>query len=277
VSNVIGLGEMGSAVANEFKKYPPYTVYNITVGSKRTYGKKTYIKEQKTAEKYEEKCPSLKNFLKNVKGEVLFVVDGAELVSAASLKILSHIKNCDITILYIRSDSNLLSKPERLNETTVRGVLQEYARSAVFEKMILVDVGIIANTLTGLTVKNYHTKIREAVVSTLHMIEVFSRTKPALGSSKEPHEAARLITVGHMDMTTGKENLFFPLDYPREKCYYYAINEEKLETDSSLLDTINTQVAATTHENMDVSYGIYSTQYEEDYVYVVSRSSAIQN
>lgn len=277
MSNIVGLGEMGSAVANEFKKYPPYTVYNIAVGDKRTYGKKTYIKEQKTAEKYEEKCPSLKNFLKNVKGDVLFIVDGAELVSATSLRILSHIKKCNITVLYIKSDSNLLSKQGEMNEGLVRGVLQEYARSAVFEKMILVDIGIIANTLTGLTVKNYHTKVREAVVSTLHMIEVFSRTKPAFGSTKLPHEAARLITVGHMDMSTGKENMFFPLDYPREKCYYYAINEEKLETDSSLLDTINTQVANATHENVDVSYGIYSTQYEGDYIYVVSRSSAIQN
>ena len=102
MSNIVGLGEMGSAVANEFKKYPPYTVYNIAVGDKRTYGKKTYIKEQKTAEKYEEKCPSLKNFLKNVKGDVLFIVDGAELVSATSLRILSHIKKCNITVLYIK-------------------------------------------------------------------------------------------------------------------------------------------------------------------------------
>jgi len=276
MSNIIGLGETGTAIANEFKKYPPYTVYNITVGSKRTYGKKTYIKEQKTAEKYEEACPSLKSFLKGVKDDVLFVVDGAELVSAASLRILSHVKRCNITILYVRSESKLLSREEKLNEATVRGVLQEYARSAVFEKIILVDVPIIANTLSGLTVKNYHSKIREAVASTLHMVEVFSRSKPALGSEKSPHPAARLVTIGHMDMKTGKENLFFPLDYPRERCYYYAINEKKLETDASLLDKVNEQVAAAAHENMDVSYGIYSTQYEEDYVYVVSRSSAIQ-
>lgn len=276
MSSVIGLGEVGSAVAGEFKKYPPYTVYTITVGDKRTYGKKTYIKKQKTAEEYEEKCPSLKNFLKNVKGDVLFIVDGAELVSAVSLRVLSHIKQCNITILYVKSELSLLSAEEKMNEATVRGVLQEYARSAVFEKMILVDVPIIANTLSGLTVKNYHSKIREALASTLHMVEVFSRSKPALGSEKEPHPAARLITVGHMDMKTGKENLFFPLDYPRERCYYYAINEDKLENDSNLLDKINEQVAAAAHESMDVSYGIYSTQYEEDYVYVVSRSSAIQ-
>jgi len=277
MSSVIGLGEVGSAVANEFKKYPPYTVYTITVGDKRTYGKKTYIKKQKTAEKYEEKCPSLKNFLKNVKGDVLFIVDGAELASAASLRILSHIKQCNITILYVKSETKFLSAEEKMNEATVRGVLQEYARSAVFEKIILVDVPIIANTLSGLTVKNYHSKIRESLASTLHMVEVFSRSKPALGSEKAPHPAARLVTVGHMDMKTGKENLFFPLDYPRERCYYYAINEDKLENDSSLLDKINEQVSAAAHDNMDVSYGIYSTQYEKDYVYVVSRSSAIQN
>jgi len=276
MSAVIGLGSVGTALANEFKKYPQYVVYSISVGDKRTYGKKTYIKEQRSAEQYEDKCPSMRKFLKGVKGDILFVVDGAELVSAATLKILSYVKHCDINILYICSESKFLSKEERLNEVAVRGVLQEYARSAVFNKMMLVDIPIVGATLSDLTVKTYHSKIREAIVSTLHMVEVFSRTSPDLGSQREPHEAARLVTIGCMDMSTGKENMFFPLNYPREKYYYYAINENKLETDSTLLGKINEQVSKGTHENLHVSYGIYSTEYAEDYVYVVSRSSAIQ-
>lgn len=276
MSTVIGLGIQGCAIANEFKKYTPYTVYNISVGSKRTYGKNFYIKEQEEPEQYEEKCPPLKNFFKNVKDDVLFIVDGAEIISAASLQILSHIKHCKIRILYVRSEAKYLSKEQKLNECAVRGVLQEYARSAVFDMITFVDVPLIGSTLTGLTVKNYHSKINEVLVSTLHMIEVFSRTNPALGSQKEPHPAARISTFGFMDSETGKENMFFPLDFPREKCYYYAINEEKLETDSELLGRINEQTSRVVHDGVDVSYGIYSTEYEEDYVYVVFRSSAIQ-
>ena len=43
-------------------------IFNISVGDKRVYGKNAYIKEQKKAEQYENKCPSLKSFLKNTSG-----------------------------------------------------------------------------------------------------------------------------------------------------------------------------------------------------------------
>ena len=277
MSNVIGLGKEGTAIANEFKKYPQYTVYNILVGTKKTYAKTKYLKEQETPEDYEKKCPSFKSFFKRVTGDVLFVLDGTELVSAASLHILSHIKHCNISILYVRPEIKFLSELERLNQAAIYGVLQEYCRSAVFEKMILVDTPIIGATLKGLTVKAYHSKIREAIASTLHMIEVYSRTASDLGNQPKPHPAARLMTVGTMDIDTGKENLFFPLDYPREKCYYYAINEKKLDSDSGLLGRITAQVSECIEPEVGVSYGIYSTEYEDDYVFVATRSSAIQN
>jgi len=272
MSVVIGLGEEACAVANVFKEYPQYEVYNILVGNKRAHGKTKYIKGQSSPVLYEEKCPSFKNFFRAVKGEVLFIVDGADIISAASLRVLSYIKNCNISVLYLHTSSD---KPS-LNEATVYGVLQEYARSAVFEKMTIVDIPTVATALPNLTVASYHKKIRETLVSTLHMLEVYTHTKPVLSNFSSPHETSRLLTVGIVDMATGKENLFFPLDYPREKWYYYAINKEKLNEDSELLGKIETQAALTAHDNLTTSYGIYSTEYEQDYVFAVARSSAIQ-
>ena len=40
--------------------------------------------------------------------------------------------------------------------------------------------------------------------------------------------------------------------------------------------SIKTQVKESSSENTAVSYGIYSTQYQEDYVYTMGHSSTIQ-
>ena len=276
MSTVIGLGEEGCALANVFKNYPQYNVYNVLVGNKRTLGKTKYIKEQKSPEDYEANCPSFKNFFKAAKGDVLFVLDASDISSAASLRILSYIKNCNISILYLRTQTSSLSEQASLNEAVVYGVLQEYARSAVFEKMIIIDIPTVASALSNLTVASYHERIRETIVSTLHMLEVYTHTKPVLSNFSSPNEASRLLTVGIVDMATGKENLFFPLDFAREKWYYYAINKDKLDKDSELLGKIEAQAAVTTHDNLKTSYGIYSTEYEQDYVFAIARSSAIQ-
>jgi hypothetical protein len=276
MSNIIGLGESACALAKEFKKYPQYTVYNILTGDKRVYGKKFYIEPQDDPEQYEAQCPSLKKFLNSVADDVLFIVDGSEPVSATSLKILSEIRECNITILYLKTNIKMLSEREKLNEQMVRGVLQEYARSAVFEKIIFVDLDLVGTILPNMTVKTYYSTIRQTIASTLHMIEIFSRTAADHGTLATPHEASRILTIGIKDFETGEENMFFPLDYPREKCYYYAINEEKLATDVTLLEKINMQISEAAHDQTAVSYGIYSTNYADDYIYAAYRSSAIQ-
>ena len=54
--------------------------------------------------------------------------------------------------------------------------------------------------------------------------------------------------------------------------YYYAINKEKLETDGDILKKIREQIKS----EIETSYGIFSTNYDQDYVYTVANSSEIQ-
>ena len=54
--------------------------------------------------------------------------------------------------------------------------------------------------------------------------------------------------------------------------YYYAINKEKLETDGDILKKIREQIKS----EVETSYGIFSTNYDQDYVYTVAHSSDIQ-
>ena len=72
--NIIGLGKAGCAIADGFAQYPEYNIYKIDVNIS---GERCLsIKKQQGPEDYESKCPSLKTFFKNVKGDTIVVIGG---------------------------------------------------------------------------------------------------------------------------------------------------------------------------------------------------------
>ena len=50
--------------------------------------------------------------------------------------------------------------------------------------------------------------------------------------------SARMSTFSLLNYETGEEKLFFDLDIPREKRYYYGVPEKTLQTDGTLLKKI---------------------------------------
>ena len=55
------------------------------------------------------------------------------------------------------------------------------------------------------------------------------------------------------------------------------INKEKLEKDNDLLKKVTGNVRSRSEGNtINTSFGIYSTSYEEDYVYMVANATLIQ-
>ena len=58
--------------------------------------------------------------------------------------------------------------------------------------------------------------------------------------------------------------------------YYFGINEEKLRTEENLFRTITNKVKARITDETKVSFGIYPTKYEADYIYVEYFSPKIQ-
>ena len=63
---------------------------------------------------------------------------------------------------------------------------------------------------------------------------------------------------------------------PREVRNYYAVNRERLETDGAFLKELKKSMAAKLDGKTRISYGIYSTDYNDSYTYLVQRSSLIQ-
>ena len=86
-------------------------------------------------------------------------------------------------------------------------------------------------------------------------------------------ETLRLSTVVLVDAESKEEKLFYPLENIGEKKYYYMIREEDLKGDKEFLTKIRD---FTRNQASKASYSIWSTNYEQNYVYVCAYSSKIQ-
>jgi len=275
MDTIIGLGRAGCAIADKFAEYPQYKTYKLDVGLKRT--KTTFpLKEYKKIEDYEEKLPSLKTFFKDVGGDVLFVVAGGGKVSSASLVILEHLKRHKINILYIKPEMSILNEQQKKLERLSFHVFQEFTRSGLFERMYIVSNEKIEQTLGGISIKNYDEKINEMIVSTLHMINVYAHNKTLTNTFCELPIGTRISTIGMSDLEKNEDHMFFSLDNVSDIVYYYAYNSKKLEEDNTLFKKIKDSIKDKTKEGVRVTYGIFETDYEQDYIYCVNHSSVIQ-
>ena len=274
METIIGLGKAGCRIADRFAQYPQYDVYKMDVGLKRT--PRTYgFKAATSPEEYEDSVGSLKRFVKDVKGDVLFVVSGCGEISGASLRILEQIKKCNIHVLYIFSDPELLGETAQMQQRVTFNVFQQYARSGVFKKVVLIDNTQLEEILGDLPIIGFYEQLNELLVPTIHMVNVLSHGDSVMDNISPPHDVSRIVSYGLVDFESGEEKMFFNLDKVREKVYYYAINEKKLREQGGIHKKVIAQVKANA-ENTKTTYGIYPTQYDEDYVYCVAYSSNIQ-
>tara|TARA_Y100001937_G_C7070146_1_gene307968 strand:- start:23 stop:850 length:828 start_codon:yes stop_codon:yes gene_type:complete len=274
--NIIGLGDAGCNIAECFSQYSQYKIFKINVDIE---GKGCYnVPIFETAEEYESHdYPKIKSFLKGLKGDTLFIIGGSGKISCGSLRILENIKRLPVSILYIQPDIQLLDDTQKMQEKLVRNVIQEYARSGVFDKVCLVSNNSLDNIVGGAPIIGYFDALNEVLVPSLHMVNFFSNTKAVAGGIPRAKNTHRIYTVGLFDTQKNEEKMFFSLDNSRNKCYIYGVNEEKLKTDKKLMNKIKKQIESKKEENLDISYAIYPTDYEYDIGYVIERTPHIQN
>ena len=275
--NVIGLGQAGCNITDMLSAYPQYKTYKIDVGIE---GTRCYdVKRQKGPEEYEKNVPSMKTFFRGIKGETLFVIGGSGHISAMCLRVMEQIKDkCEISVLYIRPELSLLSKTKSLHERATFNVLQEFARSGLLKVLYLASNINLENILGEVPIIGYNNKVNELLVSTVHMINVFKNSDPVMGGIEEPAEASRIATFGISDIEGNEEKSFFSLDRAKEKCYIYSINEERLKTEGDLRKKIVSTVKAQAEtEDLKVSFGVFPTNYQQDYCYILNYTSIIQS
>jgi len=260
--NIVGLGNCGCNIAEEFTKYPQYNVFCIDTQSRQ--GKNFYlIPERDHPEEYERECPDLTNFL-NCNGEVIFILGGSGHISAASLRILEAIKHCKITILYIYEQPDLLSETGRLQQRASFHILQEYARSGIFEQIILVDNSSVSDIVGEVSIVDYYISINQTIAPAIHFLNVFNNSKPVMSTFYPFAPTSRIRTVGIVSVETGEEKMFFSLDSKTETRYYYAIGGQSLKEDATLNNKIRNQVR---EKDERTSFGIFETDYDNNFCY----------
>jgi hypothetical protein len=126
--------------------------------------------------------------------------------------------------------------------------------------------------------RKHYSTINQLISSTMHMINVFKNSDSEVDTLGKTIEAARVSTFSLVSYDNGEEKMFFDLDIPRDKCYYYGVPEKMLQSDGTLMKKISEQLKILKqYDKIKVSYGIYSTGYDVPYVYGLLNSSVVQN
>jgi hypothetical protein len=270
METIIGLGSAGCRIADKFTSYPQYEVYKIDskIKGENTFSLGTF----QTPEEYEKNVPDMCEFLKNISGDVLFIVSGGGKVSGALLQIMKQLKNCAIHVAYIKPDNNSLTKNNMLHEKVVFNVVQEYARSGLFKRVFLFDNALIENLIGDVPIMEYNDRLNDIIVTAIHYLNVFVNTEPVLNNYDPPKETQRICTLGILDLENNIENPFFSLDFVGNKCYYFSVPEQTLKTDGKLFKTIKEKIGSS-----GASYQVHSSKHNKIFVYFIENSSKIQN
>jgi hypothetical protein len=278
MQTVIGLGQAGCNIADQFKQYPQYKTIKIDVGLKKT--KQSFgLKRQTSPELYEEKLPKgmIKFLQEEVMSETLFITSCGT-VSGASLSILEKIKDkTNITIMYIIPQQTELVGDKKLQNNLLFNVFQEYSRSGLFNRVYLLDNHNISDIMGPVPIMKHWDSLNNLIVSTYHMINVFDHTPPVLTTATNRIKTARISTIGLMDFENNKERMFFSLDIPREKNYYYGVPNKQLEEDENLMEVIQNNLKTNIeHDKIKITYSVYSTEYDKLFAYCEKSSTLVQ-
>jgi len=273
--NVIGLGNAGCKIADLLGEHDPYVVYKIDPGLEKKKNNFSIARREKP-EDYESKLPTRTiSALRKIKGPVVLIVGGGGKISSAALRILECVQENPIEVMYIKPDPSVTSAASIGRDKITFGILQQYARSGVFERMYIVANADIEKAIGNVPVSTYYETINARIASTFHMLNVYKNTPANFSSFFEPDDISRISTIGVGSMDKVVDQMFFGIDYVGEKNYYFAINQKQLEQDPSLLNNIKRRVKQK-DKTIRVGFGVYPTPYEENYIYILASTKIIQ-
>jgi hypothetical protein len=283
---VLGIGTSTLAITSKFEEYSEYEILKFVPASLEDFvlkDVKNLIKVSclncKEPEDYEKnfdkkQFSSLKKYNKEEQ-EILVIVSGTEYFSSIILKMLEMVQKAQITILFLKTDLSKARKKNRIHQKVLMNILQEYARSGIFKEIILVDYAQIQKILGNVTIMDFLTKSTEMVVSSFHMINVLKNQVPVFGEEPNGEDFERISSLGIVDLETNEEEILFQIEPISSKSYLFFLNEKKIREDTTLLNKIDSQINQNT-ESAIISYSIYSSNFENDYVYVITRTGNLQ-
>lgn len=277
--NVLTIGNFSYHIAKLFDNLPQYNVYKIA-NLKIKEKKYKQFQQYSSPELYEKNCPSLNSFFKNIKGELLVILNGEEIISASVLSILGQIKDkCIVSIVYIKPDIEMLQQVQKLNERVVRNVLQEYAISNLFNKIILIDIVKLEKTLGNVPINKIQENINNTIFWSLHSINVFNNSIPIVTNKKNNLNSNNKIqTIEIFDLITKERKSFYDFNNIEEIEYLYNMKKDRVENDKDLYQDIKEEIKNNKkeNENCNIYFNVFSIDNNIEYAIILNRSNKVQ-
>jgi len=274
--SIIGIGNAASAIVQHFEVVDNYETYLLNDNIQKNTPSHFKLQSHIEPEDYEKNIPDLNKFFKNIRTRVQVFVMGASMSSNYVLGILEQIKDKKIDLFYIQPDVELLTGIPQLLEKITFGVLQEYARSGLFESITLISNLKLEQVLGEIPIKTYYEILNSSIFSTIHYLNYFEFSEPEIGACAKPAEINRIRTIAMLNMETLEEKWLFDLDSPRELCYYICINEKKLATEGTLhKKLVDLLKEKPKNAFRKLSYAIYETEHP-DFGFCVAHTNVVQ-
>jgi len=275
--NLVGFGSTACAIIDNLKMHSNYFCYKID-DEKQDKKNCAFLKidKQDSFRTHELGAPDVKKFFSKLGGEeTFFFVEGGSMMTGALLTTLEQIKEKSPIVVYIRPHRRLLNKEQALMERATYGILQELSRSAAIKRIILVDSAHVLRYTEGIKITEISNRLQQMVSDAFHMLNYVKNSEGVVNITETPQDINRISTFGYVDSKSGEEIYFYPLDSIREKVYYFAIAEdsESWNSHEKLLDNIEKQLE---DKQVDNSYKIISTTYDENHIYIEAFTNVVQ-
>lgn len=259
--SLIGIGNTGSRLVEKLSKYEQYSALTIDSGKE--------IREYKTPEEYEKKCPSFKKLFKNLEKEVYIFLSASGNISGALLRILEQLKDSNLNVVCVSSDPITLSSMGSLQQNLVVGVLQEYARSGMIENLYLIDNSKVEDIIGDVSLDEYWEKINETIAYIFDTFMYFKNTKSAMQFGDVENNIAKINTFAMLDEKNNKKTLY-DFKYITNEIYFFSINKNAISL-KEIKSFIQEQ-----SENKKVGTYIYETTNLDEITYVLVSTSIPQ-
>ena len=275
--SLLGIGTAGENIVNCFSNNKEYNCYVMSDNVERNTKYKRKIKYQANLEDYETSTPNLEKFFSSMEERVQVFLCGSARTANATLAILQQLKDKKIDIFYIEPDIDLLLGAAKLQERAIFSVLQQYARSGLFNSFTIFSNPILEESIGSVPIKKYFETINKTIYYCVHYKNLFDHTSPIIGNLVAAPGIQRIRSLGRIDPQTLQENWYFDLDSSRDVCYYICISTEKLEKDGDLHKNIIGHLKNKPRNAFkNVSYAIYESPFETDFGFCVAHTNVIQ-
>ena len=276
--SLIGIGEAGCNVVSLFEEHKEYNCFLFSEGQENTkYTRK--LPRVAKAEDCEGEAPKLSSYKtrETIQDRVQVFLCGSSFSANYTLAILEQIKDRQIDIFYIKPDVDLLIGDVRLQERAIFGILQEYARSGLFNSFTILSNPAIEKTIGEIPIKKYFETINKSIYYAVHYLNVFDHTEPLVGNLSKSSEVQKIRSIGIISVDKLSEQWYYKMQEDRDIAYYLCIASSRLETDGKLHSKVVQSLKSKPRNAFkNVTYAIYESPYESDFGFCVAHTNFIQ-